>query len=391
MPHPTDESEANALPDPQLNPLLNPVLAAHMGRWAEVYFTNPPEKRGQAVSDLLRELESVSHPEPASVQVMDEGKRKRKAGLAEAPDSSPAKAEYLRICGACAYDNSAGQRFCGMCGAPLQITLGEHVSHVAEAMPIIGASWSEHEPSPGANSVEYAIEPSVHSSASGPYETRERFWPLHGKDLSDLGVESEPARYRYRLYVGVILAILVVVLVYMAWRGTEAVSGVAAPQSASSKTIPPPQPAPAASAQQASATRSTSQGGNPPPSVQNQASIGSRKDQAADAAAAQIVVAAADSTAITPGPSGAEEFAAAMKYLNGNPGSRDSREAAQWLWKSVGKGNLAATMTLSDLYLRGDGVPKSCDQARLLLDAAARRGGAAAAERLRNLQAFGCE
>jgi hypothetical protein len=392
VPYPTDESEANALPDPELNPLLNPVLAAHMGRWAEVYFTNPPEKRGQAVSDLLRELESVSPPEPASVQLMDEGERKRKGEMAGAPDSSPAKAEYLRICGACAYDNSAGQRFCGMCGAPLQITLEEHLSQVAEAVPINGASWSEHEPSPGGNSIEYAIEPSVSSAAGGSHEARERFWPLRAKDLSDLGVESEPVRYRYQLYVGVILAILVVVLVYMAWRGTEALSSVAVPQSAPSRTIPPPQPAPAASAQQASATRSTLPGGNPTPSVQSQASAGSPKDQAADAAAARIVVAAAGTTAITPGPSGAEEFATAMKYLNGNPGlSRDSREAAQWLWKAVGKGNMAATMTLSDLYLRGDGVPKSCDQARLLLDAAARRGGSAAAERLRNLQAFGCE
>jgi TPR repeat protein len=57
----------------------------------------------------------------------------------------------------------------------------------------------------------------------------------------------------------------------------------------------------------------------------------------------------------------------------------------------VGKGNLAATLALSDLYLRGDGVPKSCDQARLLLDAAARKGGRSAADRLRNLRAFGCE
>jgi TPR repeat protein len=82
----------------------------------------------------------------------------------------------------------------------------------------------------------------------------------------------------------------------------------------------------------------------------------------------------------------------AEKYLNGNAGAnRNSGEAAQWLWKSVAKGNLAATMALSDLYLRGEGVPKSCDQARLLLDAAARKGRAAAAQRLRNLQAFGCE
>jgi TPR repeat protein len=86
--------------------------------------------------------------------------------------------------------------------------------------------------------------------------------------------------------------------------------------------------------------------------------------------------------------SGAEELASAEKYLNGTP--RNSREAAHWLWKAVGKGNVAATISLSDLYLRGDGVTKSCDQARLLLDAAARKGGRAAGERLRNLQAFGC-
>jgi TPR repeat protein len=82
----------------------------------------------------------------------------------------------------------------------------------------------------------------------------------------------------------------------------------------------------------------------------------------------------------------------AEKYLNGTSGApRDSREAAQWLWKAVRKQNLAATMALSDLYLRGDGVTKSCDQARLLLDAAARKGSAGAGERLRNLQAFGCQ
>jgi TPR repeat protein len=79
-------------------------------------------------------------------------------------------------------------------------------------------------------------------------------------------------------------------------------------------------------------------------------------------------------------------------YLNGTQGMpRDRREAAQWLWKAVGKGNVAATTTLSDLYLRGDGVRKNCDQARLLLDAAARKGGRAAALRLGHLQAFDCQ
>jgi TPR repeat protein len=86
---------------------------------------------------------------------------------------------------------------------------------------------------------------------------------------------------------------------------------------------------------------------------------------------------------------GQEELATAERYLNGNSGA--GREAAPWLWRAVAKGNLTATMTLSDLYLRGDGVPKSCDQARLLLDAAARKGSSAAGVRLRNLPAFGCQ
>ena len=46
------------MPRPDLNPLLNPLLAENMGRWAEVYFTSAPERREQAVLELLRELEA---------------------------------------------------------------------------------------------------------------------------------------------------------------------------------------------------------------------------------------------------------------------------------------------------------------------------------------------
>lgn len=106
----------------------------------------------------------------------------------------------------------------------------------------------------------------------------------------------------------------------------------------------------------------------------------------------QRVSVPANSSIGTTEPNGSEELATAEKYLNATPGmARDSEQAAVWLWKAVAKQNLTATMLLSDLYLKGEGVTKSCDQARLLLDAAARKGGTAAAERLRNLQAFGCQ
>jgi TPR repeat protein len=89
---------------------------------------------------------------------------------------------------------------------------------------------------------------------------------------------------------------------------------------------------------------------------------------------------------------GSQELAVAQSYLKGRHGApRDSTEAVKWLWRSVAKQNSTATLLLSDFYLRGDGVSKSCDQAHVLLDAAARKGMVGAGERIRNLQAYGCQ
>jgi TPR repeat protein len=89
---------------------------------------------------------------------------------------------------------------------------------------------------------------------------------------------------------------------------------------------------------------------------------------------------------------GSQELAMALRYLNGVEGERVNKaEAAKWLWKAMAKHNGAATLLLADLYLKGEGVSKNCDQARVLLDSAARAGMKQAGERLRYLQAFGCE
>jgi hypothetical protein len=400
VPHPTNESDASTLPDPELNPLLNPLLAAHMGRWAEVYFTNPPEKRGQAVAALIRELENISSPEPAFVQVMNDQRmrderEKDEAGTGKGLDLSRAAVETVRACSACAHNNSSGQEFCGRCGSPLQIAPEERLPQVAEA-PISEASWSKPERSLGGNSVEYAIERAGRSPAADrSHDAPDSIWAPPEKEFPHFAVAPELAPFRYRLYVSVAAAILLLVLGYMGWRGRKAVSGVAGPQSAPSSVIPPAKPAPEASAPRPGATRSTLPEGNfsSPVQRENQPGARSRKNQTADAQpASRVLTVAASSSTLVAEQSGAEELATAEKYLNGAQGMpRDSREAAQWLWKAVGKGNTAATMALSDLYLRGDGVSKSCDQAHLLLDAAARKGLRAAADRLRNLQAFGCE
>jgi hypothetical protein len=86
---------------------------------------------------------------------------------------------------------------------------------------------------------------------------------------------------------------------------------------------------------------------------------------------------------------GNEELNQARRYLS--PETHNTTEAARWLWKAVGKENGQAVLLLSDLYARGDGVVKSCDQARLLLTVAAKKGNVDAASRLRSLDAAGCQ
>jgi hypothetical protein len=393
---PRDKSDSNPSPDPELNPLVNPLLAAHMGRWAEVYFTNPPEKRDQAVSELLRELENVSPPESSTVQGFPDPNWEKKTETADSPNLSSSALEPGRTCPACAYYNEPSHEFCGMCGAPLPVSPETRVAQVAEAASIAGDGW--HERSLRGRTVEDAFAPAVRSAAAGEWSAASDLSGLlPEKGISHRGVESEPVSYRdrlyrYRLYIAAGLAILLFVLGYAARRGSQSGSDTAATPSATA--IPHTQPAPANSAQPPSATRSALPTGAPlSPQVQdkNQVDTSSQRDQTADSPfAPPTLPVAASSSAVA--QNGGMELATAEKYLNGAPGTtRDSAEAAQWLWKAVGKQNLEATLALSDLYLRGDGVPKSCDQARLLLDAAARKGAKAAAERLRNLQASGCQ
>src|SRR5579864_4945248 len=59
LPRQSDQStDSQTTPPAELNPLLNPLLADNMGRWAEAYFTSPPDNREQAVLDLIRQLEA---------------------------------------------------------------------------------------------------------------------------------------------------------------------------------------------------------------------------------------------------------------------------------------------------------------------------------------------
>ncbi len=67
----------------------------------------------------------------------------------------------------------------------------------------------------------------------------------------------------------------------------------------------------------------------------------------------------------------------------------DSAAAAAWLWKAAAKGNPAAPVRLADMYIKGDGVPRSCEQAMVLLKTAAEKENAPARNRLASMYGSG--
>jgi hypothetical protein len=79
---------------------------------------------------------------------------------------------------------------------------------------------------------------------------------------------------------------------------------------------------------------------------------------------------------------GQQELANAMD-------ARDSAAAAAWLWKATSRGNPVAPVRLAEMYIKGQGVPRSCEQALVLLRSAATKENAPARNRLAALYANG--
>ncbi len=87
---------------------------------------------------------------------------------------------------------------------------------------------------------------------------------------------------------------------------------------------------------------------------------------------------------------GKSEYAAALSYLNGDSGKRDTVSAIRLLQVAVKKGNTLAEVTLADLYIYGDGIAQDCEHGRTLLIEASKSGDAQARVKLDDLNAGGC-
>lgn len=420
-----EQSEsADILPRPELNPLLNPILSDNMGRWAEVYFTSPPEKREEAVIELLQELgkereRAETHPEP------DTNLKRSARQVHFEPRIVEERQSEQRFCGMCGSENPATHQFCGMCGAKLYLDSSapespsyEHAAaeHAPAPPRIVFARESAPERVRAEESYEQGAyedtgisrhTPTFHAPAAGSDELS-LFQSFRSQEADEEWDYEPPPSTSYRFYIAAVLLIVIGALGYMAWRGAQT--------SQSSHEVSPPPPAPVTeSAQPAAPAQQASSAPQTTAPTQQTAAPKSEPEAAAAPTPAPVPVNTVASpkkrvperevAEKTPQPvstdqagsqqvsslGGAEELAMAERYLNGSTGhGRNSSEAAAWLWKSIAKHNGQATILLSELYLRGDGVSKNCEQGRVLLDSAARRGIPGAGDRLRNLQAFGC-
>jgi len=368
LPHEPEHSDGTgSVPSDALNPLLNPLLGQNMGRWAEVYFTSPPEKRDEAVSELLRELQAAAQnvePKP-----------------------------NVAVCFSCGRENSAQQNFCGMCGAQLRAASGSlpesENRSVAEPPPIPETRPAQI----------FSFDSLTPLSASR----------RSSQILSDDEEDPSGAAWRriqasispppgYRLYLGAALAALIIVFAYLTWSRPPGAPVVSPNAAVSLPTQSAPPAANSSTARTETATGSPAAEVAPATRAPSTSVPVKYEPNHEQSAALPVIPASAEPASSASGPQtqaaagGAEELAVAQGFLNGTGGhERNPAAAVGWLWKAVAKQNTDATLLLSDIYLKGDGIPKNCDQARLLLDAAARKGIKDAAGRLRQLQDSDCE
>ena len=175
------------------------------------------------------------------------------------------------------------------------------------------------------------------------------------------------------------------------WLG-EQLGGV--PESSSPAAIPANNSAPRTQSEQPAAVQ-------PDPSAQSQQTLQPTNTTADGAAEEQDTAAKSNAQPMTPlsgvappisssPDTGQNEYTQALQ-LRRTKGAAAMQEILRLLWVSVEKGNASAELELAQMYWHGQGVIQNCDQAHILLTAAARKGSAEAQRRLVEFQRVGCE
>ena len=97
-------------------------------------------------------------------------------------------------------------------------------------------------------------------------------------------------------------------------------------------------------------------------------------------------------------PPAKNRYGASSESMLERPGDRLPKDELVWnqgdsveaLWGGVQSGSVSAEMTLAERFAHGEGVNKNCDQAKVLMKAAADRGNREARLRLYQMETAGC-
>ena len=98
-----------------------------------------------------------------------------------------------------------------------------------------------------------------------------------------------------------------------------------------------------------------------------------------------------DSSSGTASVTSQQEYEQAEEILRRKGDEVELPVAERLLWAALEKGNADAEVALAGLYRQGKGVAKNCEQARVLLAAAARKGSAEGRKHLEELIREGCQ
>ena len=257
-----------------------------------------------------------------------------------------------------------------------------------------------------------------------------------------IGVEYKPRSGHWRVWIAVAVAVIVVVLAGLEWRSQSGKTFAAGAQVLATKVrslwhqavpqdgdtsnndaeshaapvvqVPsqttPPASAPTVSAESSDASQPSDQNAvasadkgaesgsvaTPRSSTQNSATTSENKPVEPGAAAGvpkgptreeSAEQAAAIAKPKRQASSSDQEAAASQAAPGGEEMSKaknasDAAATAAWLWKATAKGNPDAPVQLANMYIQGNGVPRSCEQAVVLLKTAAAKQNAGARNRL---------
>lgn len=437
--------------EPELSPLHNPILAENLDLWARVYAAAPPEDRPQAIQQLLSELRAGRQVAiPGKDLPSETSTATPEFACRQCGKMNESGQKFCGFCGADTYPadvypsnpRSSGPRSAETRSADAKSTDVKRIDDDRAALSTLDPVQS---PSPfstrqldslrelsfstiydseesSRNGLKYAIVAIVlvaclSAIAYVQWKTQIRAaWSRIVSPSTAAGTESHAASSQPSS---------------PQQPSTPVASGLAtsAPVSSASQENsaqpapgPSPQAAPgtteaqsdeaasnqqklphtssdtlAAENQSAPAANSSDRAIVPKPqqAVASQDIVRTDVDKASSqpltpAARVDRVTARPPKSSLPSADNGSAELAVAQEYLNGTSGSRNPAQAATWLWKAVGKQNPTALVLLSDLYVRGDGVAKNCDQARMLLIAAARKNAPEAGARLRTFESGGC-